>query len=93
MSSANRSLVNHYRYGTGAGISLAALLLWQLPEGHPETGLTLVIGFVLLLLIGGIFLVARGINDLIRNRNASKHAGVDAKRKRGTTPPDQRKAA
>jgi len=93
MSSPSRGLFDRSGDGSGAGISLAAVLLWQLPEGHPETGLALVIGFVLLLLIGGIFLVAHGINDLIRNRNASKHAHVEAKRRRGRNPPDQRKAA
>ena len=45
---------------------------WQFTEGRTDAGLTFVIVFVLLLLAGGIFLVARSVIDLVRNLKSSK---------------------
>ena len=55
--------------------SLDALLTWwQFTEGRTEAGRTFVIVFVLLLLAGGIFLVARSVIDLVRNLKSSKRS-------------------
>src|SRR5215471_10686211 len=47
---------------------------WQLTEGRTEAGLTFLIVFLLLLLAGGIFLVARSVIDLVRNLKSSKRS-------------------
>jgi hypothetical protein len=47
---------------------------WQFTEGRTGTGLTFVIVFALLLLAGGIFLVARSVIDLVRNLKSSKRS-------------------
>ena len=54
---------------------------WQFTEGRTEAGRTFVIVFVLLLLAGGIFLVARSIIDLVRNLKSSKRS-EDVRRKK-----------
>jgi hypothetical protein len=55
--------------------SLDALLTWwQFTEGRTEAGRTFVIVFVLLLLAGGIFLVARSVIDLVRSLKSSKRS-------------------
>jgi hypothetical protein len=49
--------------------------LWQLGEGRTgSAGLTMVLVFALLLLVGGILLVARSVVDLVRNRKSSKRS-------------------
>jgi hypothetical protein len=47
---------------------------WQFTEGRTEGGLILVSVFALLLLAGGIFLIARSVIDLVRNLKSSKRS-------------------
>jgi hypothetical protein len=47
---------------------------WQFTEGRTEAGRGFVIVFVLLLLAGGIFLVARSVIDFVRHRKSSKRS-------------------
>jgi hypothetical protein len=47
---------------------------WQFTEGWSVAGLILVTVFALLLLAVGIFLVARSVIDLARNRKSSKRS-------------------
>ena len=55
--------------------SLNTLLTWwQFAEGRTEAGRTLVFVLALLLLAGGIFLVARSVIDLVRNQKSSKRS-------------------
>jgi hypothetical protein len=55
--------------------SLNSLLTWwQFAEGRTEAGRTLVIVLALLLLAGGIFLVARSVIDLVRKQKSSKRS-------------------
>jgi hypothetical protein len=53
---------------------------WQFTEGRTDAGRLLVIFFGLLLLAGGIFLVARSVIDLVRNLKSSKRSDVDKKK-------------
>ena len=55
--------------------------LWQFTEGRTRAGLVLVIVFALLLLAGGIFLVARSVIDLVRNLKSSKRSEDDHRKK------------
>ena len=50
------------------------VMSWQFTEGRTEAGRNFVIVFVLLLLAGGIFLVARSVIDLIRKLKSSKRS-------------------
>ena len=53
---------------------------WQFTEGRTEAGRTFLIVFGLLLLAGGIFLVARSVIDLVWNRKSSKRSDVHRKK-------------
>ena len=56
-------------------LSLEPLVTWwQFTQGRTDTGLIFVILFVLLLLAGGIFLVARSVIDFVRNLKSSKRS-------------------
>jgi hypothetical protein len=55
--------------------------LLQFEKGQTGAGLTFVIVFALLLLAGGVFLVARSVIDLVRNSKSSKRS-EDAHRKK-----------
>ena len=54
--------------------SLESLLTWWQLTGRTEAGRIFVIVFALLLLVGGIFLVARSVIDLVRNLKSSKRS-------------------
>jgi hypothetical protein len=53
---------------------------WQFTEGRTDAGRIVVIVFSLLLLAGGIFLVARSVIDLVRNLKSSKRSDVHRKK-------------
>jgi hypothetical protein len=53
---------------------------WQFTNGRTDAGQIVVIVFGLLLLAGGIFLVARAVIDLVRDRKSSKRLDVHRKK-------------
>ena len=70
--------------GTGASIWTAAALVWQFSRAGSERGRSVLMGFLLLLLVGGMLLLVLGIRDLLLSRQASK---------RTTAAPNRKKAA
>jgi hypothetical protein len=53
---------------------------WQFSTGRTDAGRIVVIVFGLLLLAGGIFLVARSVIDLVRDLKSSKRSDVHRKK-------------
>ena len=57
------------------------VIWWQFTPGRrTDAGLIVVAVFGLLLLAGGIFLVARSVIDLVRNLKSSKRPDVHTKK-------------
>ena len=61
--------------------TLVLLLIWQVSSSRNETSRTLLIAFLLLLLAGGIALLVRGIQELVRNRKESKSPADTGRKK------------
>jgi len=61
--------------------ALAALLLEQFSRGRSTAGWPLLIGFLTLLLLGGIFLLLHGVIDYRREHKAAKREEERPKRK------------
>ncbi len=67
---------------TSHGISVVTSTIRQLTSGgRSDTGRTVLAVILLLLLIGGIFLVVHGVMDFLRDRRRSRRAQQSDKRK------------
>ena len=76
-----KAAASYLALGAGTAFWSAAALLWQFTQGRSDTGRTFLMGFLLVLLVGGILLLARGIRDLLVYRKPSKPTtGIDRKK-------------
>ena len=61
---------------------LLVFVLWQLTgAGRSERGFLVLLAILLLMLIGGILLIARSIADFLRDRKAARRENDTTKRK------------
>src|SRR5262249_41060374 len=56
-----------------AGLTIAAISMWQFETPHGETGTWFLLATLAVLFIGGVTLVVRGIMGLHRERRAPEH--------------------
>jgi hypothetical protein len=63
-------------------VLVPAFVLWQLAgASRTDRGLLVLLGILLLMLIGGILLIARSITDFVRDRKAARREDATNKRK------------